>query len=122
MFLMYPTSSSCLSFPYWTFTGIDLVGINAPCHEKIFMPYANNLDSILTDKRNATTKNQSCFIQAVILSNYVEINQQKILAEWCFEGISNFVQRYRQTGVNQGHNLTLRMSSLISNFQKSGIH
>ena len=31
-------------------------GINAPCHEKTFMPYANNLDSILTDKRNATTK------------------------------------------------------------------
>ena len=31
---------------------------------------------IMTDKRNATTKNQSCFIQAVISSNYVEINQQ----------------------------------------------
>ena len=57
---------------------------------------------ILTYKRNATTKILSCFIQAVILSNYVEINQQKLLAMSCFEGISNFVQWYIQTGVNQG--------------------
>ena len=56
---------------------------------------------VLTDKRNATTKNQSCFIQAVISSNYVEINQQKILAVSCFEGISNCVQQYHQPGVNQ---------------------
>ena len=31
--------------------------------------------NILSDKRNTTAKNQSCFIQAVISSNYVEINQ-----------------------------------------------
>ena len=48
MFLMNQTSSSCLSFPYWTLTGIDLVGINAPCQEKTsLMPYANNLDRII---------------------------------------------------------------------------
>ena len=47
---------------------------------------------------------QSCFIQAVISSNYAEINQQKLLALSCFEGISNFVQRYHQTGMNQGQN------------------
>ena len=46
------------------------------------------LYNILTDKRNAITKNQSCFIQAVISGNYVEINQQKLLAVPCFEGIS----------------------------------
>ena len=45
---------------------------------------------ILTDKRNAT-QNQSCCIQAVISSKYVEINQQKMLTVSCFEGISNFV-------------------------------
>ena len=33
-------------------------------------------------------QNQSCFIQAVISSNYVEINQQKLLAVTCFEAIS----------------------------------
>ena len=65
-------------------------------HCKYTIPY------ILTDKRNAATKNQSCFIQAVISSNYVEINQQKILAVPCFEGISNFEKRYHQTGVNEG--------------------
>ena len=48
---------------------------------------------ILTDKRNATTKIRRCFIQAVISSNYVEINQQKLLAVSCFEGILKFVQR-----------------------------
>ena len=69
--------------------------------------YINNY--ILTDKRNATTKNQSCFIQAVISSNYVEINQQKLLAVSCFERLSNCVQRYHQPGVNQGRNLTSRM-------------
>ena len=31
-------------------------------------------------------QNQSCFIEAVILSNYVEINQQKLLAVSCFKG------------------------------------
>ena len=31
-------------------------------------------------------RNQSCFIQAVISSNYVEINKQKLLAVSCFEG------------------------------------
>ena len=63
---------------------------------------------ILSDKRNATAKNQSCFIQTVISSNYVEINQQ-IFAVSCFEGLSNFVQRNHQTGENQGRNLTSRM-------------
>ena len=77
---------------------------------------------ILTDKRNATTKNQSCFIQAVISSNYVEITQQKLLAVPCFEGLSNVVQRYRQTGANQGRNLTSRVPCLSSNFQKTWIH
>ena len=41
------------------------------------------------------------FIQAVISSNYVEISQQKLLAVSCFEWVSNLVQRYHQTGVNQ---------------------
>ena len=31
-------------------------------------------------KNKRYNQNQSCFIQAVISSNYVEINQQKILA------------------------------------------
>ena len=35
---------------------------------------------------------------------YVEINQQKLLEASCFEWISNFVQLYYQTGVNQGRN------------------
>ena len=39
----------------------------------------NGVLIILTEKRNATTKIK-VFIQAVISSNYVEINQQKILA------------------------------------------
>ena len=77
---------------------------------------------ILTDKRNATTKKQSCFIQAVISSNYVEIKQQKLLAVSCFEGISNCVQRYHQPGENQGRNLMSRMPCLSSNFQKTLIH
>ena len=67
------------------------------------------LEYILSDKRNATAKNQSCCIQAVISSNYVEINQQIVFAVSCFEGLSNFVQRYHQTGENQGRNLTSRM-------------
>ena len=50
--------------------------------------------SILTDKRNATTKKQKK--KKTISSNYVEINQHKLLAVLCFEGISNFVQRYHQ--------------------------
>ena len=66
---------------------------------------------ILSDKRNATAKNQSCFIQAVISSYYVEINQN-YFAVLCFEGISHFVQGYHQTGENQGRNLTSRMPSL----------
>ena len=65
--------------------------------------------NILSDKRNATAKNQSCFIQAVISSNYVEINQQIFFAVSCFEGLSNFVQRYHQTGENEGRNLTSQM-------------
>ena len=60
---------------------------------------------MLTDKRNVT-KNQSCFIQAVISSNNDEINQQNILAVSCFEGVSNCVQRYHRPGINQGRNLT----------------
>ena len=51
-------------------------------------------------------QNQSCFIQAVISSNHVEIDPQKLLAVSCFEGISNFMQRYHQIGVNQGRKLT----------------
>ena len=77
---------------------------------------------ILTDKRNATTKNQSSFIQAVISSNYVEINPQKLLAVSCFESISNCVQWYHQPGFNQGRNLTSRMPCLSSNFQITWIH
>ena len=42
---------------------------------QFYMNYRFPSKSILTDKRNATTKNRSCFIQAVISSNYVEINQ-----------------------------------------------
>ena len=71
--------------------------------------------SILTAKETLQPKSK-LFIQAVISSNYVEINQQKLLLVSCFEGISNFVQRYHQTGVNQGRNLTSRMSSLNLNF------
>ena len=41
--------------------------------------------------------------------NCDEINQQKLLGVSCYEGISNFVQRNHQTGVNQGQNLTSRM-------------
>ena len=48
--------------------------------------------TILTDKKKRYNQNQSCFIQAVISSNYVEINQQKLLAVSCVEGISNFVR------------------------------
>ena len=51
-------------------------------------------------KETLQKKNQSCFIQAVISSIYVEINQQKLLAVPCLEGISNFVKQYHQTGVN----------------------
>ena len=57
-------------------------------------------------------KNQSCFVQAVqavISSYYVEINQQNIFAVSCFEGLSNFMKRYHQTGENQDRNLTSRM-------------
>ena len=61
-------------------------------------------------KKRYSKKNQSCFIQAVISSNYVEIIQQNLFAVSCFEGLSNFVQRYRQTGENQGRNLTSQMS------------
>ena len=64
---------------------------------------------MLSDKRNATAKNQRCFIQAVISSNYVEINLQYFFAVSCFEELSNFLQRYHQTGENQGQNLTSRM-------------
>ena len=64
--------------------------------------------SSYTDKRNATARNHSCFIQAVNSSNYFEINQQNFSAVSCFEGLSNFVQRYSQTGENQGRNLTSR--------------
>ena len=60
-------------------------------------------------KETLQQKNQSCFIQAVISSNYVEINKQIFFAVSCFEGLSNFVQRYYQTGENQGRNLTSRM-------------
>ena len=44
-------------------------------------------------------QNQSCFIQAVISSNYIKINQQQLLAVSCFEGITNFVQRYHQNSL-----------------------
>ena len=53
-------------------------------------------------------QNQSCFIQEVTSSNYVEINQHKLLAVSCSEGISNIVQRYLQTCVNEGRNVTSR--------------
>ena len=66
----------------------------------------------LSDKRNAAAKIKVFFIQAVISSIYVEINQQNVFAVSCFEGISNFVQRYHQTGENQGRKLTSRMPSL----------
>ena len=46
----------------------------------------------------------------------------KLLAVLCFEGISNFVQRNHQTGVNEGRNLTTRMPSLSLNFPKTWIH
>ena len=36
-------------------------------------------------KETLQQKNQSCFIQAVISSSYVEINQQNVLAVSCFE-------------------------------------
>ena len=49
-------------------------------------------------------QNQSCFIQAVISSNCVEINQQKLPADLCLEGISNFVQWHHQISVNKGWN------------------
>ena len=62
---------------------------------------------IYTDwQKKRYNHNQSCFIRAVIAIKYVKINQQNLLAVSCFEGISNFVQRYHQTGVNQGRNLT----------------
>ena len=88
-------------------------------HYNVCFPGSFNM---LTDKRNATTKKQSCFVQAVISSNYVESNQQKLLAVSCFKEISNFVKRCHQTGVNQGRNLTSRMPSLSSNFQKTWIY
>ena len=52
--------------------------------------------NILTDKKHFC-QNQSSFIQAAILSYYVEIKQQKILAITCFEGISHFAQRHIET-------------------------
>ena len=79
----------------------------------IYFPYF--IYFIYTDwQKTRYNQNQSCFIQAVISSNYVAINETKILAVSCFEGISNFVQRYPQTGVNQGLNLTSRMPRLSS--------
>ena len=71
--------------------------------------FVTNITSILSEKRTRYSKNQSCFIQAVMSRNYVEINQQNVFAVSCFEGISNVVQRYHQTGENQGRNLTSRM-------------
>ena len=37
---------------------------------------------ILSDKRNATAKNKSCFIQAGVSSNYVEINQKFFFSQY----------------------------------------
>ena len=73
-------------------------------------------NAILSDKRNATAKYQSCFIQAVISSNYVEINQQCFFAVSCFEGISTFMQWYHQTGENQARNLTSRFPTFKLEF------
>ena len=52
----------------------------------------------------------------------LELMKQTLLAVSCFEGISNFMQRYHQTGINRGRNLTSRMPRLSSNFQKTWIH
>ena len=73
-------------------------------------------------QKNCNNQNQSCFIHAVISTTYVEINQQNLLAVSCVERISNFVQLYHQTGVHQGLNLTSRMPSMSSKFQKTLIH
>ena len=99
---------------------------------KIYKLYCQNMsvhDSLKCNENIYTvwqkrrySKTQSCFIQAVISSSYVEINQQIIFAVSCFEGISNFVQRYHQTDENQGRNLTSRMPSLSKNFQKTWKH
>ena len=52
----------------------------------------------------------------------LKLMKQKLLAVSCFEGISNFVQQYHQTGVNQSRNVTSRMPRLSSNFKKTWIH
>ena len=47
---------------------------------------------VYTDwQKKRYNQNQSCFIQAVISSNDVEINQQKLHAVSCVEEISNFM-------------------------------
>ena len=79
-----------------------------PTSKKIPLVYCLTKETL--PSRNS--KNQSCFIQAVISSIYVEVNQQNVFAVSCFERISNFVQRYHQTGESQGRNLTSRMPSL----------
>ena len=53
----------------------------------------NDLFKYTVWQKKRQSKNQSCFIQAVISSNYVEINQHFFFAVSCFEGTSNFVQR-----------------------------
>ena len=42
-----------------------------------------------------------------------------MLAVSCLDGTLNFVQRYIQTCVNQGQNLTLQVPSLSLNFQNN---
>ena len=42
------------------------------------------------------------FYSSSNFSYFVEINQQQIHAISRFEGISNFAQRYIETGINQG--------------------
>ena len=113
--------------PYTMFNLVSKLTFNAVLSKAITLnwpSYHNNFQGFLyTDwQKKRYNRNQSCFIQAVISSNHVEINQQKSLVVSCCEGISNFLQRYHLTGVYQGRNLTSRMPSLSSNFQKTWIH
>ena len=77
---------------------------------------------ILTDKRNATIKIKLDLFKPWFPVIMLELMKQKLLAVSCFEGISNFMQRYHQTGINHGRNLPSRMPRLSSNFQKTWIH
>ena len=113
-------------FCTWTFQGGGSIEIHVSvwlCGFSLLSYLCRFLFWIYTDwQKKRYNKSQSCFIQAVISSNYVEINPQKLLVVSGFERISNCVQRYYQPGLNQGRKMTPRMPCLSSNFQITWIY